>query len=165
MRIQRIRVERVAQPESPGELGGDPPGVLRVDIEVQEAKRFVRGQRKRLRRGRSHSIDELGQRGIGYRGDASFAEIVIVQSENPGVRSEPQLVAPVAPGQVVVQKIARGASTLEPGVVQAPDGSEGIGTASLQDNGKGGEGLLEIALRKQAFVPGKARIEIVDQVL
>src|SRR5208283_2688376 len=105
VRIERIGVEGVAQPECPSELRTDLPGVLCVEIEVQEAEWLVRGQRKRLRRGRGHSMDELAERG------------------------------------------------------------EGIRTCSLQNDGKGRQCFLEVGRRKQAFVPGKTRIEIVHQVL
>ena len=61
MRIQGIRIERIANAESPGELGSHFPGVLRIEIQVEKVERLIGRQRESLGRSGGHSIDELRQ--------------------------------------------------------------------------------------------------------
>src|ERR1700722_1580538 len=72
----------------------------------------------------------------------------------------------MTPGEVVVDEEPGGASPLDPCVVQSPDLRErGIRPAALQHDGKRSECLLKITGAKQASVPGKRRVEIVDKIL
>src|ERR1700687_1760811 len=72
----------------------------------------------------------------------------------------------MTPGEVVVDEKPGGASPLDPCVVQSPDLRErGIRPAALQHDGKRRECLLKITGAKQASVPGKRRVEIVDKIL
>ncbi len=163
--FERIRIERVAKADGPGQLRSQLPGILRVEIEIQKVEWFVGRGRESFCRGGRDSVNKLRQRGVGDRGNAAFAEIVIVQAEDSGVGSEAEFVRAVAPGQIVVDEKARSAPALHPGIVEAADGGEGrIGSASLQHDRESRQRLLKIAGREQAFVPGKARIEIVHQV-
>ncbi len=166
VRIERIGIERVAHAESPGQLRGHLPGVLRVEIEIEEVEWLVGRQGKSLRRRGCHSIDKLRQRRVGHRRNRAFAEIVVIQAEDSGVRAKPKFVSAMAPGEIVVDEEPRGAPALHPGVVEPSERGEGrIGAAALQHDRKCGERLLEVAGPKQAFVPGKRRIEIIHQVL
>src|SRR5271154_2232174 len=124
MRIQRIRIERVANTDRPRQFRRQLPGVLRVEIEIQKAERLVRGLRKSLRRNGRNSIDELRQRRIADRGNRAFSEIVVVQAKNSSIRSKPEFVSPPAPGKIVVEKNARNAPTLHPGVVEPSNRGE-----------------------------------------
>ncbi len=164
--LSGIRVEGVANAEGPSELWSELPGVLRVEIEIQEVERFVGGRGKGFGRGRGDSVDELRQGGIGDGGDVPFAEIVIVEAKDARVGSEAQFVGAVGPGQIVIDEKARGAPALHPGIVQPSEGRERrIRAAALQDDRKGRERLLEIAWTEKAFIPGKSWIEIVHKVL
>ena len=146
--------------------GRDLPGVLRVEIEVQEVERLIRRCREGLARGRGHAVDELRQRRVGHGGNGTLAEVVIIQAEDADVGAEPQLVRAVAPGEIVVDEEARSAPSLQPGVVEASDGGEGgVGADALQHDGESGQRLLKVAGREEAFVPGERRVEVVHQVL
>src|SRR5271167_1059146 len=161
MRIRRIRVERVSYADGPGQLWSELPGILGVQIEVQKIEGFIRRCRERFCRCGRDSINILRQRGVDNRRDRAFTEVVIVQPENSGVRSKSGFVRAMAPGQVVVDEKARGASSLHPGIVEASDcGERCIGATSLQHDWKSRESLLEIARGKQAFIPRKSGVEI-----
>src|ERR1700690_1171887 len=72
---------------------------------------------------------------------------------------------PTAPGKVVVYEKPRGASSLDPGVVESSDCCECIWTGAVEHDGKGGEGLLKVRGPKQTLVPRKPRVEVVHKVL
>ena len=74
--------------------------------------------------------------------------------------------APMAPGEVVVDKEPGRASPLDPGVVESSDrGKRRIRAAALQHDRECGERLLKITRTEQASIPGKRRIEIVHEIL
>ena len=165
MRVQRIGVEGVAQAERPGQCASHFPGVLRVDIEIEKVERLICVRRERLRRGVRDSIDKLLQVRVGHGGNRAFSEVIVVQAEDAGIGSKPQLVSAAAPGKIVVDEKARGAPALNPGIVQPSDGREGICAGALQHDRKRGKRLLKVARPKQAFIPGECGIEVVHQVL
>src|SRR5580700_5093221 len=71
-----------------------------------------------------------------------------------------------APGKVVIDKKARGASPLYPCVVQSADRRERrIRAAALQNDRECGERSLEIRGPEQALVPRERRIEIIHEIL
>ena len=106
MRTQRIRVERVANADRPRQRWLELPRILRVQIEIQEVERLVRGKRERLRCRRRDAVDELRQRRVRDGRNATLAEIVVIQAKYSGVRSKPDFVRAVAPGQIVVDEQA-----------------------------------------------------------
>src|ERR1700690_862801 len=166
MRVQRIRIERVANADGPSKFRGQLPGVPRVEIEIQKAARVISGQRESLRRNGGNSIDELRQRRITDRGNRAFSEIVVVEAKDSRIRSKPEFVSAVAPGKIVVEKNPRDAPSLLPSVVKSSDrGERSVRPASLQYDRKRGQRLLEITRREKALVPRKSRIEIIHQVL
>src|SRR5271155_4675789 len=117
VRIERVGIKSIAQAKSPGQVLGDFPGVLRVQIEIQKIERLIRRLRKCLGGRGRYAINVLRQSRINDRRHAALAEIVIVQPQNSRVGAEAQLVRPMAPGQIVVDEKARSPPTLNPGVV------------------------------------------------
>ena len=106
------------------------------------------------------------QGGVGHGGDRAFAEVIVIQAENSSVRAEPKLVRAVAPGQVVINEEPRCTPSLDPRVVEPSEGRKRrVGATALQNNRKCGQRLLKIAGAEQAFIPGKAGIEVVHQIL
>ena len=165
VRIGWIRVVRIANAEGPGQSWRHLPGVLRVEVQVQEIVRLRIGQRKGCRGRGRHAVDELGQGGVVHQGDHARAEIVIVQAENPAVRAKPELVRSHGPGQVVVDEEAGGAASLNPRIVQpAERGERGVGAAALEDDRKRRQRFLKIGGSEQALVPGERGVEIVHQM-
>ena len=137
--IQWIGIQRMADTEGPGQFRSHFPRVLRVQVQIEEVERLVGRKGKSLRRGRRHSVDELRQGAVGDRGNRPFAEIVVIQSKDSGVRSKPELVSPAAPREIVIDEEPRGASSLDPSVVESPECGKGcICTAALQHNRKCG---------------------------
>ena len=122
----------------------DLPGVLRVEIEIQEVERLVGASGESFGRGGGDAIDELRQSGVGDRGNGAFAEVEIIQAKDSRVGAEAEFVRAVAPGEIVVDEEARGAPALDPGVVEPADGGErGVRAGALQDDGKRRERLAE----------------------
>ena len=107
VRIQRIGIVRIAQSERPRQRSRHLPGVLRVEIQIQEIVRLRIGERKGFRGCRRDAVDELRQRRICDQRNRAFAEIIIVQPEDPGVGAEPQFVRADGPRQIVVDEEAR----------------------------------------------------------
>src|SRR5208282_1492469 len=165
MRVQRIRVAGVAQAEGPSQRASYFPGVLRIDIEIEKVEGLVGMRWKCLRHGARRAIDILLQVGVDDGGNCAFSEVIIVEAENAGIGSEPQFVSATAPGEVVVEKEAGGASALNPRVVQPSHGRERVRAAALQYDRKRRQRLLKVGGAKQAFVPRERGIEVVHQVL
>src|ERR1700680_1958788 len=117
MRIESIRVKSVPYPERPRQLPGHFPGVLRIQVEIQEVKGFVCRRGKSLCCRGCHSINVLCQSGVSHSWDGSLSEVIVIQPKNPSIGSKTQLVCPSAPGEVVIDKEPRGASSLDPSVV------------------------------------------------
>ena len=144
MRIWGIRIVRGAHAESPGQRPGNLPGVLRIEIQIEKVVRLRIRQRKGFRRRRCNAVDELRQRRVGHQRDRAFAEIVIVQTEDPGVRAEPEFMRADRPGEIVVDEEARRATSLHPGIVKPSErGERRIGAAALQNDGKRSQCLFE----------------------
>src|SRR5208282_1489972 len=114
-------------------------------VQIKKVERFVCRSGKSLRCRRCHSVNILWQGRVHDRRNSSLSEVIIIQPENPGVRPEPQLVRPVAPRQVVIDKESRSPPSLNPRIVQSSDGSERrIRSASLQHDWKDGKSLRKI---------------------
>src|SRR5258708_27572483 len=131
MRIYWIGVKSVPYPERPRQLPGHFPGVLRIQVEIQEVKGFVCRRGKSLCCRGCDSINELRQGGVSHSWDGSLAEVIVIQPKNPSIGSKTQLVCPSAPGEVVIDKEPGGASSLDPSGVKYPDtGKKSIRTAT-----------------------------------
>src|ERR1700692_1220019 len=124
MRIQRIGVKGVAQSERPGKLLSHFPGVLGVEIQVEEAEWLVCRQWKSLGCRRCYSIDELRQCRVGHGRNCALTEIVVIQTKDSGVRAKPKFVGAMAPSEVVIDEEARRSPALNPGVVEPSNRSE-----------------------------------------
>jgi hypothetical protein len=61
MRIQRIGIVRIADAEGPGQRARHLPGVLRIEIQIEEVVRLRIGQREGFRSRRCDAVDELRQ--------------------------------------------------------------------------------------------------------
>src|SRR6202049_680783 len=156
MRIESIRVKSVPYPERPRQLPGQFPGVLRIQVEIQEVKGFVCRRGKSLCCRRCDSINVLRQGGVSHSWDGSLAEVIVIQPKNSSIGSKTQLVCPKAPGEVVVDKETGGASSLDPGIVKSPDtGKRRIRAAALQNDRECGERFLKIVRTNPASIPGK----------
>src|ERR1700730_11083075 len=166
MRIQRVGVKSVPYPERPRQLPGHFPGVLRIQVEIQEAKGFVCRRGKSLCCRGCDSINVLRQGSVSHSWDGSLAEVIVIEPKNPSIGSKTQLVCPSAPGEVVIDEDPGGASSLNPSVVKSPDtGKRRIRAATLQNDRERGERFLKIARTKQASIPGKGRVEIIHEIL
>src|ERR1700676_22131 len=166
MWIQWIGIESVAQSECPGQFPSHSPGVLGIEIKIEEAEWFVRCQRESLGCGRRHSVDELRQGRVRHRRNCALPEIIVIETKDSSVRAKPQFVSAPAPSEIVINEEARGSPALYPSVVEPSNRSERrICTTALQHNRKCRECLLKVAWPKQALIPGKCWIEIVNQVL
>src|SRR5690348_8230779 len=92
---------------------------------------------KRLRRGGRCSINELRQSRIGYKRNRPLAEVIIIQSEDSRVCSEPEFVSAKAPRQVVIDKESASTPPLNPGVIEPSQRRKwGICSPALQNNRK-----------------------------
>src|SRR5579862_85919 len=166
MRVQRIRVERIAQSKSPSQILRYLPCVLGIEVEIQKVEGLIGRGGKRLRRRRGDAVDILRQRRESDRRHRALGEVVVVQPEDSRISSEAKFVRAVAPCQVVVDKEAGRAPSLNPGIIQSSDfGERRICAAALQHDRKRRQGLLQIAWPEQAFVPGKGWIEIIHEML
>src|ERR1700693_5587960 len=166
MWIQWIGVACVSQAECPGKLPNHSPGVLGIEIEIEEPEGFVCRQWESLGCGRCHPVDELRQRRVGHGRNCALSEVIIIQAKYPRVRTESQFVSATAPGEVVIDEETRSSPALNPGVVESADlGERRICAAALQHNRKCRERLLDVPRPKQAFVPGECGIEVVHQIL
>src|SRR5271168_1386870 len=119
MRIERVGVQCVTHAEGPCQFACDFPGILHVEIEIEEVEWLVCCQRKSLARSGCHSINELRQGRIRDGGHRTFAKIVVVQAQDPGVRAKPEFVSAVTPCEVVVNEKSGGSPALNPGVVES----------------------------------------------
>ena len=147
VRIQRIRIVRSADAEGPGQRARHLPGVLRVEIQIEEVVRLRIRQRKCLRRGRRNAVDELRQGRVGDQRNHAFAEIIIVQPEDPAVGSEAKFVRADGPRQIVVDEEARGAPALHPRVVEPAERRErSVRAAALEHDRKRRQRLLRSRL-------------------
>src|ERR1700692_2281600 len=159
-------VERVAHTKCPGKRPSHFPGVLGIEIEIEEAEWFVSRQWKSLGCGGRHAIDELRQRRVHHARNCALSEIIVIQTKDSGVRAKPQFVSAPAPSEIVIDEEARGSPALYPSVVEPSNRSEWrICTAALQHNRECRERFLKVARPKQTRIPGKRRIEIVHQIL
>ena len=107
MRIQRIGIQCISYPEGPGQLLGHLPGVLCVEIEIEEVEGFVRRGRESLGRRGCDSINILRQGSVGNGRDRSLPEVIVVQAKYARVGSKPKFVRAMTPSEVVVDKIGR----------------------------------------------------------
>ena len=123
MWVQRIGVEGIAHAEGPRQLARQLPSVLRVEVKVEEVERLVGGCRESFRRCRCDSVNILWQRCVSNSRDRALAEVVVIEAEDSRIGSEAKLVRAVAPSQVVIDEEARGAPSLNPGIVQSSDGA------------------------------------------
>src|ERR1700730_6901880 len=78
MQIQRIGVKSVPYPESPRQRPGHFPGVLCVQVEIQEVKGFVCRCGKSLCCRGCDSINVLRQGGVSHSWDGSLREVIII---------------------------------------------------------------------------------------
>ena len=85
-------------------LFGHLPGVLRIQIDVEEVEGLGIGKRECRGRGGCDSVDELRQIRIGDGGDGALAEVEVVQPEDAGVGAETKLMRAVAPREIVVDE-------------------------------------------------------------
>ncbi len=114
---------------------------------------------------RRNSVDELRQAGVSDQRNRALAEIIIVQTEDPGVGSEAEFVRAYRPSQVVVDEEARGAPALHPRIVQPSQRREGsVRAAALQHDWKRRQRFLKVGRPEQTFIPGERGIEIVHQM-
>src|ERR1700680_142934 len=166
MWIQWIGGECVAPTECPGKRPSHSPGVLGIEIEIEEAEWFVRCQWKSLGCGGCDSIDELLQCRVRHGRNCALSEIIVIQTKDAGVRAKPQFVSAPAPSEIVIDEEARGSPALYPSVVEPSNRSERrICAATLQHNRECRECLLKVTRPKQTRIPGKRGIEVVHQIL
>src|SRR5258708_8166491 len=166
VRIKRIGIECVAKPECPGQCGSHLPGVLRVQVKIEEVEWLIDRKGKRLGCGGSDAVNELRQSRVRHGRHGSLAKVKVIEAKDPGVGSKPQFVSAVAPGKIVIDEEPRRPPSLNPVVIESADGGKGrIAAASLQDGLESRECLLEVPGTEKAFIPGKCRVEIVHQVL
>src|ERR1035437_5917886 len=107
MWIQWIGVECVAHTKCPGKRPSHSPGVLGIEIEIEEAEWFVRCQWKNLGCGRRYPVDELRQCRVGHGWDCALSEVIVIQTKDSGVRAEPQFMGAMTPSEVVIDEEAR----------------------------------------------------------
>jgi hypothetical protein len=107
MGIQWIGVESVAHTECPSKLPSHFPGVLSIEVEIEEVEGLICRQWKCLGRGGCHSIDELRQRRVRHSRNCALSEVIVVQTKDSGVRAKPQFMGAVAPSEVVVNEKER----------------------------------------------------------
>ena len=138
--------------ECPGQLPSHFPGVLGIEIEIEEVEWFVRRQGKSLGCSGRHSIDELRQRRVGHGGNCALAEVVVVQAKDSSIRAKPEFVGAMAPSEVVIDEDTRGSPALHPGVVESSNrGERRIRATALQHNRKCRERLLQGGLAQTSF--------------
>src|SRR5437588_74018 len=155
---------RSANSKRPRQRSGRPPGVLCIEVQIEEVIRLGIGERKCLGGGGSHSINELRQGRISNDWNPTLTEIVVIQPQDSSVGAKPQFVRTDAPRQIVVDEEPGSASALNPSVIQATERGEGcVGSAALQYDRKCIQRLLKISRTEQTFIPGKSGIEIVHQ--
>ena len=165
MRIQRVGIVGGTHAESPGQFARELPGILRIQIDVEEVERLRIRNGKRSRRGRRDSVDELRQIGIGNRRRCPLAEVIVVEPENAGIRAEPKVMRARSPCEVVVDEKARGASALNPCVVLSAERAERCAAAgTLQHDRERRQCLLQVRGTEQAFVPRERRVEVIHQM-
>src|SRR5437588_418530 len=165
VRIEWIGIVCCPDAEGPCQPGRHFPGVLRVEIQIQEIVWLRVRERKCLRCGRSHAIDELRQSRVRHKGNDPLTEVIIIQPKDASIRSKTELMPAVRPGEVVINEEARRTPPLHPRVVQAADRSKRrVRAAALQDDRECRQGLLKIRWAEQAFVPGERRIEVVYEL-
>ena len=112
--IEWIGIEGIARSECPGKARGDSPGILRVQIEIEEIERLIGRGREGLGCGRSYPIDELRQSCVRHRRHRALTEVIIIEAKDSGVGAKPQLVGPVAPCKIVIDKEPGGTPPLHP---------------------------------------------------
>src|SRR3984957_5172811 len=94
MRIHRIRVVRIADAESPRKSMRHLPGVLRIEVQIEEVVRVRIDQRKGLRGCGCDAVNELRKGGVGHQRDHTLTEIIVVQVEDPAIGSETEYERP-----------------------------------------------------------------------
>src|ERR1035437_4969414 len=117
MRIEWVGIECVSNAESPRQLLGHLPGVLRVEIEIQKVEGFVCRRRKSLCCRRCDPIDVLRQGGVCHGGDRSLPKVIVIQPEDARIGSKAEFVRTMTPCQIIIDKEPGGASSLEPRVI------------------------------------------------
>jgi hypothetical protein len=139
---------------------------LRIEIQIQEVERLILRDRKCLQGGGSDAVHELRQGRVRHQRNVSFAEVIIIQAKDAIIRTKPQFMSAMRPGEIVIDEKTSGASSLHPGVVLPADVAEGrIRPLALQNNRESRERHRIVARREKAPVPGESWIEIVHQVL
>ena len=111
------------------------------------------------------AIGELGEVVVDHGGHHAFAEIVVADIEPARVLAELEAVAPARPDEVVVDLPLRDFASLGVGLVVAADGGEGsVGTAPGEHDGESCQHLRVVVGQKEAGVPARAGVELIDQV-
>ena len=78
-------------------------------------------------------MDELRQGRIGDKRHDALAEIIIIQPEDAGIRSETKFMPAIGPREIVIDEEACRAPALHPGIVQTANGRKrSVGAAALQ---------------------------------
>src|SRR3974390_557048 len=135
LRVKGVGIGGPTDAEGPRKFRCHLPSVLSVEVKVQEIVWLRVRHRKGLRRGRSHTINELRQGRICNERYDSLAEIIIVEAEDAGIRAETQLVTAVGPSEIVIDEKACCATVLHPGIVQTAEcRKRRIRAAPLQHN-------------------------------
>jgi len=151
VRIYGVRIEGIPEADCPRHFRSHLPGILCVEVDIEEVERFILCYGKGLKCGGSHPINELRQVRISHGGNVPFAEVIIIQTKDADIRPKPQFVSAVRPGQIVIDEKAARAPSLHPRVIYPSDVREWrVRTLALQHNRKGVECLLVIAWFKQA---------------
>ena len=145
VRIDWVGIVGCANSECPGQCSGHLPGVLRIEVQVEEVVGLGIGQRERFRGGGCHSINELRQGRIVNQWNRPLSEVIVIQPEDPGVRPKPQFVRTDTPRQIVIDKESGGAPALHPSIVESADcRKRRIRSAALQHDRERVERLLKI---------------------
>ena len=165
MLIDWIRVPGHAQSGHQGPSLTDLEGVHRVHVEVAEGDALFLRDRKACRRRGCSAVGELREIVVDHVGHNPFAKIVVAHVEPAGVLAELEAVASMRPDQVVVDLPLGDFAALRVGLVVAAKRGEGrVGTASGQHDGKGLEHLRVVVGQKEAGIPARAGVELIDQI-
>ena len=166
VRVQRIGVEGIAYTDRPGYGRCNFPGVLCIEIQVQEVERLVTRCGEGLSCCRGNTVNELRQGGVVHRRDGALAEVVIIQAKDSDVRAEPEFVGAATPSEIVIDEEPRRAPALNPIVIESANrGERCVRAAAFEDDWKSSQRLLQIAWLEKTFVPREGWIEVVHQVL
>jgi hypothetical protein len=120
---------------------------------------------KACRHGGRSAVGELREIVVDDGGHNALAEVVVADVEPARVLAELEAVAAARPDQVVVDLPLRHLAALGVGLVVAADGGEGrVGAAAGQHDGEGLKHLRVVVGQKEAGIPARAGVELIDQV-